>query len=337
MISLSERILFLGCGSWGATLAYILSNKGHAISIWHHKDTVSELMDRTRKHYLMPSLSFPDNVKFTNDVSNEIKNTSLIIIAIPSQSIRKLLIKYKDLFLNDHLIVNLSKGIELDTLMTVSDIILDILGDDFYNIVTLSGPSHAEEVLDGYPTTLVSASKKIKAAKIIQKLFHTDIIRTYVSTDIKGVELGGAIKNVIAIASGIIDGIGYGDNTKAALLTRGLFEISKLGKAMGAKAETFSGLSGMGDLFVTCYSKHSRNRFVGEQIGKGKKINDILSKMSMIAEGISTTKAVYKLSEKYKIDMPIIKSVYQILLDNKDPNTAIKELMNRELNLEHYI
>ena len=206
-----------------------------------------------------------------------------------------------------------------------------VLGDTYKNIVTLSGPSHAEEVIEGHPTTLVSASPNTKAARAVQKLFSNETLRIYVNADIKGVELGGSIKNVIAIAAGIVDGIGYGDNTKAALLTRGLSEISRLGAAMGGSVTTFSGLSGIGDLMVTCFSKYSRNRFIGEKIGKGKSLTEILKEMSMVAEGVSTAATVYQLSKKYRIEMPISHSVHDILFKGKDPKTTIHELMSREL------
>jgi glycerol-3-phosphate dehydrogenase (NAD(P)+) len=227
--------------------------------------------------------------------------------------------------------VNISKGIEIDTLMTVSEVIKDVMGDTFTKIVTLSGPSHAEEVIEGYPTTLVSASPNTEVAGAVQNLFSNETLRTYVNADIKGVELGGSMKNVIAIASGIVDGIGYGDNTKAALITRGLTEISRLGVAMGGSIKTFSGLSGIGDLMVTCFSKHSRNRFVGEEIGQGKSLTEILKEMSMVAEGVNTAESVYRLSEKHRVSMPISHAVHDILFKEKDPKTAIQELMSREL------
>jgi len=276
-------------------------------------------------------LTFPDNVVFTSDIYEAIHGTDMIILALPSHSIRGLLQSYKDIWKEYHTFVNVSKGIEIDTLMTVSEVIKDVMGSPYTKIVTLSGPSHAEEVILGHPTTLVSASSNTEDAVAVQKLFSNETIRTYVNSDIKGVELGGSIKNVIAIAAGISDGIGYGDNTKAALITRGMTEISRLGVAMGGSIKTFSGLSGIGDLMVTCFSKHSRNRYVGEEIGKGKLLTEILKEMSMIAEGINTAESVYRLSKKYRISMPISQAIYEILFKEKDPNTSIYKLMSRKL------
>ena len=241
----------------------------------------------------------------------------------------------KNYFSENQILVNVSKGIENDSLMTVSDVIIDELGCSYKKIVTLSGPSHAEEVIELNPTTLVSSSKDLVSAKKVQSVFSSDFLRIYINKDILGVELGGAIKNVIAIASGICDGIGYGDNTKAALLTRGISEIGNLGTLMGAKSSTFQGLSGIGDLIVTALSKHSRNRKVGEQIGKGKSLNLILKKMNMVAEGVKSSISVNELRKKHNADMPICESVYNILFNKKDPKQAVYELMNRELKIEN--
>ncbi|SVB29160.1 uncharacterized protein METZ01_LOCUS182014 [marine metagenome] len=325
------KISFLGCGSWGGTLGQVVAKKGIPITMWHRKQAIVQLLTETRSHYLVPSLTFPDNVVFTSNIYEAIHGTDMIILALPSQSIRGLLQSYKEIWREYHTFVNVSKGIEIDTLMTVSEVIKDVMGNTYTKIVTLSGPSHAEEVIEGYPTTLVSASPNTEVASAVQNLFSNETLRTYVNADIKGVELGGSMKNVIAIASGIVDGIGYGDNTKAALLTRGLTEISRLGVAMGGSIKTFSGLSGIGDLMVTCFSKHSRNRFVGEEIGQGKSLTEILKEMSMVAEGVNTAESVYRLSKKYRVSMPISHAVHDILFKEKDPKTAIQELMSREL------
>jgi glycerol-3-phosphate dehydrogenase (NAD(P)+) len=325
------NISFLGCGSWGGALGYVVAKKGVPVTMWHRNQEIVRLLTETRTHYLVPSLTFPDNVVFTSDIYEAIHGTDMIILALPSHSIRGLLQSYKDIWKEYHTFVNVSKGIEIDTLMTVSEVIKDVMGSPYTKIVTLSGPSHAEEVILGHPTTLVSASPNTEDAVAVQKLFSNETIRTYVNSDIKGVELGGSIKNVIAIAAGISDGIGYGDNTKAALITRGMTEISRLGVAMGGSIKTFSGLSGIGDLMVTCFSKHSRNRYVGEEIGKGKLLTEILKEMSMIAEGINTAESVYRLSKKYRISMPISQAIYEILFKEKDPNTSIYKLMSRKL------
>ncbi len=325
------NIAFLGCGSWGGALGQVIAKKGIPITMWHRKQAIVQLLTETRSHYLVPSLTFPDNVVFTSNIYEAIHGTDMIILALPSQSIRGLLQSYREIWTEYHTFVNVSKGIEIDTLMTISEVIKDVMGDTYTKIVTLSGPSHAEEVIEGHPTTLVSASPNTEVASTVQNLFSNETLRTYVNADIKGVELGGSMKNVIAIASGIVDGIGYGDNTKAALITRGLTEISRLGVAMGGSIKTFSGLSGIGDLMVTCFSKHSRNRFVGEEIGQGKSLTEILKEMSMVAEGVNTAESVYALSEKYRVSMPISHAVHDILFKEKDPKTAIQELMSREL------
>ncbi len=330
-----DKILFLGCGSWGAALGLVLSKNGYDVTMWHRKDSIVEKMKDSRKHYLIPSLHFPDNISFTSDAKTAIQNSSTVIISVPSQSIRGLLQKYSNSFKKEQTIVNVSKGIEVDTLMTVSEVINDIMGDQFRRVVTLSGPSHAEEVISDHPTTLVSASTNQDAAYDVQQLFATEYLRTYINNDIRGVELGGSMKNVIAIAAGVCDGIGFGDNTKAALLTRSVSEISKLGVAMGAELKTFQGLSGIGDLIVTCLSQHSRNRKVGQAIAKGQDLETILGEMQMVAEGVKSAKSVHQLSLKYQIEMPICEAVYQLLFKGKDPRQLVTNLMTRELRKEN--
>ena len=329
-----KTVTFLGCGSWGGALGKLLSEKGLVVTMWHRNfDVVNHLKD-TKTHYLIPELIFPSNVEFTNDISSAIQSSEIIVLALPSQSIRDVITKNKSSFNKNHIIVNVSKGIEIDTLMTVSEVINDVLDGQHKSVVTLSGPSHAEEVINGHPTTLVAASNDIQSAEIIQNLFATEMLRTYLNRDIRGVELGGSMKNVIAIAAGICDGIGYGDNSKAALMTRGMMEITRLGEAMGAKVETFRGLSGYGDLIVTCLSKHSRNRQLGQLIGEGKTLEDITSDMSMIAEGIFTAKSVHQLQLKHNVEMPIHEAIYQVLFQKKDPKNSVAELMTRRLSEE---
>ena len=329
-----KTVTFLGCGSWGGALGKLLSEKGLVITMWHRSfDVVNHLLD-TKTHYLIPELIFPANVDFTNDISSAIQSSEIIVLALPSQSIRDVITKNKSSFNKNHIIVNVSKGIEIDTLMTVSEVINDVLDGQHRSVVTLSGPSHAEEVISGHPTTLVAASNNVQSAEIIQNLFATEKLRTYLNRDIRGVELGGSMKNVIAIAAGICDGIGYGDNSKAALMTRGMMEITRLGKAMGARVKTFRGLSGYGDLIVTCLSKHSRNRQLGQLIGEGKTLEDITSDMSMIAEGIFTAKSVHQLQLKHNVEMPIHEAIYQVLFQKKDPKNSVAELMTRRLSEE---
>ena len=329
-----KTVTFLGCGSWGGALGKLLSEKGLLVTMWHRNfDVVNHLLD-TKTHYLIPELIFPANVEFTNDISSAIQSSEIIVLALPSQSIRDVITKNKSSFNKNHIIVNVSKGIEIDTLMTVSEVINDVLDVQHKSVVTLSGPSHAEEVISGHPTTLVAASKDVQSAEIIQNLFATEKLRTYLNRDIRGVELGGSMKNVIAIAAGICDGIGYGDNSKAALMTRGMMEITRLGEAMGARVKTFRGLSGYGDLIVTCLSKHSRNRQLGQLIGEGKTLEDITSDMSMIAEGIFTAKSVHQLQLKHNVEMPIHEAIYQVLFQKKDPKNSVAELMTRRLSEE---
>jgi len=329
-----KTVSFLGCGSWGGALGKVLSEKNVQVTMWHRNPEIIKNLDQSRTHYLIPGLKFNKYVNFTNDIQLAIQSSSIIVIAIPSQSIRSLIEKNKEIFEKNRIIVSVSKGIEVDSLMTICEMLYKVSGVNYNNIVALSGPSHAEEVIYKFPTTLVAASHNESVAKIIQQLFATEYLRTYLNNDIKGVELGGAMKNVIAIAAGICDGIGYGDNSKAALMTRGMEEITQLGKAMGAKDNTFRGLSGFGDLIVTCLSKHSRNRSLGQGIGEGKSLIEIQNQMKMIAEGVHTAKSVHLLSDKYKIEMPIHEAIYKVLFNNKNPKEAVTELMQRRLSVE---
>ena len=331
-----EKITILGCGTWGSALSQSLALNGHSVYVWHYKSDDLEKMRATRRHPKLDDFTFHENINFDSDLRKCIAKSKIIIVSVPSHAMRELMIKSKKCYSNDSIIVNVSKGLENNSLKRMSEVIIDELNINIDQIVSLYGPSHAEEVIKGSPTTLVASSISESASAIIQNIFSSNLLRVYTNNDIKGVELGGSIKNVIAIAAGICDGIGYGDNTKAALLTRGISEITRLGEAMGAKVSTFSGLSGIGDLIVTCLSKHSRNRYLGEAIGKGKKLNQILNNMDMVAEGVKTTKSVYDLSIKYKIDMPISIAVYKVLFNDEDPKTIVLDLMNRELAQETF-
>ena len=330
-----DSISFLGCGSWGGALGDVLSRKGVPVIFWHRNSNTIDQIQKTRKHYLVEDLYFSKNVNFTNDIEYAINYSSIIVIAIPSQSIRKLLIKNNTIFNNKKIIVTVSKGIEVDSLMTMSEVINDVYGKNYKRTVVLSGPSHAEEVVKKFPTTLVASSKNDSASKTIQQLFSNEYLRTYLNKDVRGVEIGGAMKNVMAIAAGICDGINYGDNSKAALMTRGMTEIIRLGKKMGAKGKTFRGLSGFGDLIVTCLSQHSRNRKVGQAIGEGESLISIQNRMKMVAEGVLTTKSVHQLRLKYGLEMPIHEAMYEILFMGKNPKDSVSELMNRKLSNEH--
>ena len=330
----SLPITIIGCGSWGGTIAQVLADEGHSIRSWGKFPEEIDQLNSTRIHPNISGLQFSESIKFTADLKEALYDARIIIIAIPSQTVRNLISQIQPLVSGEMLIVNLSKGIENSSLMTMSQVIHDEGNFDPQNIISLYGPSHAEEVALGMPTTLVAAGPSDDHTALVQQVFSSENLRVYTNSDILGVELGGSVKNVIAIAAGIIDGIGFGDNTKAALITRGITEITRLGKKMGANPDTFSGLSGIGDLIVTCLSKHSRNRFVGEEIGKGRKLLEILKEMTMIAEGVETTKSVYALHKKHTISMPITKAVYNVLYLGKNPTKAIKELMERDLTIE---
>ena len=330
---MSERVAFLGCGSWGAALSSILAEKGIKVHFWHRDSQVVKKMEKSRKHYLLPSIEFSNSVEFFSDLENAIEGVDSFVIAVPSQNVREVLLIAQKTIRKPKCIINIAKGIENNSLMTMSDVIKDVLKNKS-NVVTLSGPSHAEEVIDKNPTAVVSSSKTLSLAKHVQGLFSTNKFRVYTNTDIKGVEIGGSAKNVIAIAAGFCDGAGYGDNTKAALITRGLNEISLLGKKLGAKSSTFFGLAGIGDLIVTCNSQHSRNRRLGELVGRGEKLSKILSQSHMVAEGVKTADSIYSLKTKLNIEMPICESVYRVLYNNSNPIREVDKLMTRNLRSE---
>ena len=329
-----DKISLLGCGTWGSAVAQLLAEKGLTVNAWQRDEDKASKMARTRKHPNLTDLVFNEKIVFTSDLKDTLKNADIIILATPSHSIRELIPGVEFGMKTQSIIVNLAKGIDLDTLMTMSQLIQveSNIGSD--QIVSLYGPSHAEEVVRKLPTTLVAACPKNTTSKTIQELLSTDVLRVYRNKDILGVEIGGSLKNVMAIAAGICDGIGYGDNSKAAILTRGITEMTRLGLVMGAKKSTFSGLSGIGDLLVTALSKHSRNRYLGEEIGRGRSLQDITDNMDMIAEGVNTCRAIPRIIEKYNIEMPIANSVYVILFENKNPLEAVKEVMTRELTAE---
>jgi glycerol-3-phosphate dehydrogenase (NAD(P)+) len=305
-----------------------------AVTAWQRHKEKAAAMTRTRKHPNLTDLEFNENIVFTSDLNDALKSGDIIVLATPSHSIRELIRRVESGMKDQSIIVNLAKGIDLNSLMTMSQLIqaeTDIGSDQ---IVSLYGPSHAEEVVRKLPTTLVAACPKKTTSKTIQELMSSEVLRVYRNKDILGVEIGGSLKNVMAIAAGICDGIGYGDNSKAAILTRGITEMTRLGVIMGGKKSTFAGLSGIGDLMVTALSKHSRNRYVGEKIGRGKSLQNVTESMDMIAEGVNTCRAVPRIVEKYDIEMPIAEAVHGILFENKNPLAAVKELMTRDLTAE---
>jgi len=330
------KISVLGAGGWGTTLAILLHYNGHNITLWeYNKSYAKELYKKRVNSQFLPGVSIPKEISITNDIPEAADKKNLIVLAVPSQFLRSVVKKIDHHSLKNTILVNVSKGIETGTLFTMSQMLKEVhplLAKEQLGI--LSGPSHAEEVSRRIPTAITAASEEIETAKTIQAAFMTSYFRVYASTDILGVELGGAFKNVIAIGAGIIDGAGFGDNTKAAIMTRGIAEISRLGLTMGAQPETFAGLSGMGDLIVTCMSKHSRNRYVGEQIGKGRKLKQVLKSMDMVAEGVETSRSASQLADQFEVETPITKEVYKILFEDKDPVKATTDLMTRDMKTE---
>lgn len=332
------KISVLGAGGWGTTLGILLHYNGHQVTIWEYNKSYAKELNKKRINSIyLPGVAIPKEIIISSDLEESVFQKNLIVLAVPSQFLRSVVDKIKFADVRNSIFVSVAKGIENKHLMTMSQMLKDVhphLSDE--QIGALSGPSHAEEVSKRIPTAVVAASTEHETSKSIQAAFMNSYFRVYSSTDILGVELGGAFKNVIAIGAGIIDGAGFGDNTKAAIMTRGVAEISRLGLAMGARPETFAGLSGMGDLIVTCISKHSRNRFVGEQIGKGKKLKDVLKSMEMVAEGVETSRSASKLAEKNNIETPITTEVYKILFEDKDPVKATTDLMNRDMKTERH-
>ena len=324
------KIAVLGAGSWGTTIAIHLHKLGHEIKLWEYYQENVDLMNKTRKNPLLPGIPITKEIIISNKLKEVVKDAGLICLVVPSHTMRNMLEKLVGFVDENVVFVSLTKGIEEDSLMRMSEVIHDVLKHPNEKIVALYGPSHAEEASREVPTAIVAASKEMETAKYIQKLFMNNYLRVYTNTDIIGVEIGGSIKNVIAIASGICDGMGLGDNSKAALITRGLIEITRMGLILGAKEETFSGLSGVGDLIVTCGSKHSRNRYVGNEIGKGRKLQEVLDGMSMIAEGVHTAHTVYQLIEKHEVLMPISEQIFKVLFKNKNPRKALNDLMARD-------
>ncbi|SHH11853.1 NAD(P)H-dependent glycerol-3-phosphate dehydrogenase [Tepidibacter thalassicus] len=323
-----EKICVLGAGSWGSALAILLSKKGYEVSLWMRNEKQYESMIKTRENLkYLPGVLLPNNVNLTLDIKEAVTNSKIIVLAVASQGVRKILKSIKDFTNKDQIIVNVAKGFEKGTNLRISQVVKEEL--PYNNYVILSGPSHAEEVSKDMPTTVVVASEDIKIAEYVQDTFINPKFRVYTNPDVIGVELGGALKNIIAFGAGMCDGLGYGDNTKAALMTRGIREIGRLGVAMGAHASTFSGLSGIGDLIVTCTSMHSRNRRAGILIGQGKTLEETLKEIKMVVEGITATEVAYNLSIKYGVDMPITKEIYEVLYENKDVKESVINLMLR--------
>lgn len=323
-----EKICVLGAGSWGSALALVLAKKGYDVSLWTLKEEQANKINKTKENIdYLPGVLFPNNIKVTTDLEESVSNSKLIVLAIPSQAIRSISKQIKPFVKDEQILVDVAKGLEKGTGLRLSEVCKEELPNNPY--VTLSGPSHAEEVAKDIPTTVVVASEDLEIAQIVQDIFMSPKFRVYTNPDIVGVELGGALKNIIAFGAGICDGLGLGDNAKAALMTRGIREIGRLGVAMGADISTFSGLSGIGDLIVTCTSMHSRNRRAGILIGQGKSLEETLKEVKMVVEGITATEVAYEEAKKLNIDMPITNAIYSVLHDKANANEVVIDLMMR--------
>ena len=327
------KISVMGAGSWGTALAILLNNNGHQVILWSALgDEVALLCEKRENPAKLPGVKIPEGILITKDEKLAMDQPDVVILAVPSPFTRSTSKRLAPYVRQGQIIVNVAKGVEEKTLMTLSEIIEQEI--PCANVCVLSGPSHAEEVSRGLPTTCVVSSHKRATAEYLQEIFMSPVFRVYTTPDILGVELGGALKNVIALAAGTADGLGYGDNTKAALITRGIAEIGRLGVKMGAKAETFAGLSGIGDLIVTCASVHSRNRKAGYLMGKGYTMKQAMDEVKMVVEGVYSAKAAKELAEKYEVEMPIVDEVNKILFENKPAADAVIDLMLRDKKVE---
>ena len=327
------KVGIIGAGTWGTALAVLLNNNGQDVTIWSAFDTEIQEMSRTRRHKNLPEVVLPDQIQMTADLRTAMAEKDMLIMAVPSVYVRSTAAKMKEYLRYGQIVVDVAKGIEEQSLMTMSQVIEEEL--PLAEVAVLSGPSHAEEVSRGLPTTCVAGAHSKAAAEYVQSLFMSPVFRVYTSPDMLGIELGGALKNVIALAAGTADGLGCGDNTKAALITRGIAEITRLGTVMGGKPETFSGLTGIGDLIVTCASMHSRNRRAGILIGKGYTMDEAMKEVKMVVEGVYSAKAALKLAEKYHVTMPIVEQVNEVLFDGKSAKDALAELMLRDKRMEN--
>ncbi|MDV6377665.1 NAD(P)H-dependent glycerol-3-phosphate dehydrogenase [Sporosarcina sp. GW1-11] len=326
-----EKVSVIGAGSWGTALGFVLAENGHDSLIWTRRsEQACEINDQHRNNHYLPDVLLPENLTSTSDLARAIQHANVIILAVPTIAMRETCQNIQALITEPKVFVHVSKGIEPDSLKRISEIIEEEIEDSLRDaVVVLSGPSHAEEVVLRHPTTVAAASYDIEAAERVQDLFMNNYFRVYTNSDVMGVELGGALKNVIALAAGLSDGLGYGDNAKAALITRGLAEITRLGVRMGAKQQTFSGLAGLGDLVVTCTSVHSRNWKAGNRLGKGQSLEQVTEEMGMVIEGVRTTKAAYQLAKHFEVNMPLTEALYSILFGEVPAKEAVDQLMNR--------
>ncbi len=326
-------ICVLGAGAWGLALALELNKNGNNVTVWTKLESEAKMLTEERENKIsLPGIKIPENIEVTTSLDYAVKDKAIIVLAVASKFIRSTSAAIKDSIKDKQIIVNVAKGIEDDTLMTMTDIISDELPTA--DVCVLSGPTHAEEVSRGLPTLCVVGAQSRTTAELVQNAFMNDNFRIYISPDILGIELGGSIKNVIALAAGMLDGLGFGDNSMAALITRGIAEITRLGLAMGAKIETLNGLSGIGDLIVTCQSQHSRNRRAGKLMGQGMTMDEAMAEVKQVVEGVYSAKAAKKLATKYNVSMPIVCEVNAVLFEGKSMNEAVASLMGRDRKSE---
>lgn len=328
-----RKIGVIGAGSWGTALTVLLNSNGHQVTVWSAIEDEIKMLQQEREHKdKLPGVALAESIQFTTDLQEAIAGKDILVLAVPSPFTRSTSKRMKEFVEENQIIVNVAKGIEEDSMKTLTEIIEEEIPQAV--VTVLSGPSHAEEVGKGLPTTCVVGAKDEKTAEYIQETFMNSVFRVYTSDDILGIELGGALKNVIALAAGVADGLGYGDNVKAALITRGISEISRLGVAMGGRKETFGGLTGIGDLIVTCASVHSRNRKAGMLIGQGYTMEEAMKEVKMVVEGVYSAKAALQLSKKYNVELPIIEQVAAVLFEGSEPKDAVDALMGREKKSE---
>ena len=329
-----KKVSVIGAGSWGSALAVLLANNGHEVTLWTHDPHEIEMLSTKREQVeKLPGVKLPDNIMIEADLKTALTDEDVVVMAVPSPVVRMVAKQMSPFIKDGQIIVNVAKGIEDVTYKTLSDIIEEEIPNA--EVCVLSGPSHAEEVGRKLPTSCVIGAKTKKTAEYLQSAFNSKVFRVYTSPDMLGIELGGSLKNVIALAAGIADGLGYGDNTKAALITRGIVEIGRLGVKMVGKFESFCGLTGIGDLIVTCASVHSRNRKAGYLMGQGKSMEEAMKEVNMVVEGVYSAKAAAKLAQKYEVPMPIVDEINKVLFEGKDPKQAVDDLMLRESKIEN--
>ncbi len=329
-----HKVVVVGAGSWGTALAYVLDKNGHDVTLWsYHENEINKIAAAHENARYLSGVKLGEKMKFSANLNESMKDAEFIICAVPSRAVRETVEKFVPFVRSEAIIVNVSKGIEESSLLTLSDVIKDVLHDN--EVAILSGPSHAEEVGRDIPTACVAAAENEVTAKKVQDLFMNENFRVYTNTDVIGIELGAAFKNIIALAAGMSDGLNFGDNTKAALMTRGISEIARLGVAMGGDVLTFNGLAGIGDLIVTCTSMHSRNRRAGILIGQGKSLDEAVKEVNMVVEGVNSARAAYLLCQKHNIEMPIVAEVNEILFHGKSARQAVMDLMKRDKKVEY--